>query len=92
MVKEDKQIKDNLLAELQERRDKVKEMGGRRNVERQRQRGKLTARERIEKLLDEGTFCEIAMFAKNRGSAFGMDKIDVPADAVITGYGKIDGR
>jgi acetyl-CoA carboxylase carboxyltransferase component len=92
MVEEDKQIKDRLLAELQERRDRVKEMGGRESVERQKGRGKLTARERIEKLLDEGTFCEIAIFAKNRGTAFGMDKIEVPADAVITGYGKIDGR
>ncbi|MCK5434834.1 MAG: methylmalonyl-CoA carboxyltransferase, partial [Dehalococcoidales bacterium] len=43
-------------------------------------------------LLDEGTFCEIGMFATNRGTAFGMDKITVPADGVITGYGKIDGR
>ena len=81
MVEEDKQIKDRLLAELRERRDRVKEMGGSENVERQRKRGKLTARERIERLLDEGTFCEIAMFAKNRGTALGMDKVDVPADA-----------
>jgi len=89
---EDKQMKKKLLAELQRRRQKVKEMGGSENVEKQRARGKLTARERIEKLLDEGTFCEIGMFATNRGTAFGMDKIQVPADGVITGYGKIDGR
>ncbi len=92
MVEEDKQIKDKLLAELLERREKVMEMGGRERVERQRKKDKLTARERIEKLLDKGTFCEIAIFAKNRGTAFGMDKVNVPADAVITGYGKIDGR
>jgi len=89
---EDKQIKDNLLAELQERRQKIEQMGGRETVDRQKKRGKLTARQRIETLLDEGTFGEIGMFAKNRGTAFGMDKIDVAADAVITGYGKIDGR
>ena len=92
MVEKDKQIKDELLAKLQERREKVKEMGGREGVERQRKRGKLTARERIEMLLDKGTFCEIGMFGINRGTAFGMDKIEVAADGVITGYGNIDGR
>ena len=92
MVEEDKQIKAELLANLQERRERVKQMGRRENVERQKKRGKLTARERIDKLLDEGTFCEIAIFGINRGTAFGMDKIEVPADAVVTGYGKIDGR
>jgi acetyl-CoA carboxylase carboxyltransferase component len=63
---EDKQIKDKLLAELRERSEKVKEMGGKESVERQRTRGKLTARERIEKLLDKGTFCEIGMFGTSR--------------------------
>jgi acetyl-CoA carboxylase carboxyltransferase component len=92
MVEEDRQIKDRLLAELQERREKIKEMGGKGGVAKQRERGKLTARERIEKLLDEGTFCEIAMFAESRGTAFGRDRVDVPADAVITGYGQINGR
>ena len=87
MVEEDRQIKDKLVADLGERREKIKEMGGKGNVERQRERGKLTARQRIEKLLDEGTFCEIAMFAKSRTAG-----VDISADAVITGYGKIDGR
>ena len=89
---EDKQIKDELLASLEERREKIREMGGRENVEKQRKRGKLTARERINKLVDEGTFCEIGMFTTNRGTAFGMDKIQVAADGVITGYGQVDGR
>lgn len=61
-------------------------------MEKQRKRGKLTVRERIDKLLDKGTFCEIGMFGTNKGTAFGMDKMQVPADGVITGYGKIDGR
>ena len=91
-IDEDKQIKAELLANLQERREKVKQMGKRESVERQKKRGKLTARERIDKLLDEGTFCETAMFGINRGTAFGMDKVKVAADAVVTGYGKIDGR
>lgn len=61
-------------------------------MEKQRKRGKLTVRERIDKLLDKGTFWEIGMFGTNKGTAFGMDKMQVPADGVITGYGKIDGR
>jgi len=89
---EDKQIKDKLLADLRERREKVEQMGGEAYVQKQRKQGKLTARQRIEKLLDKGTFCEIGMFATNRGTALGMDKIRVPADGIITGYGKIDGR
>jgi acetyl-CoA carboxylase carboxyltransferase component len=92
MAEEDKQVKEKMLVELRKRREKVGEMGGKESVERQKKRGKLTARERVEGLLDEGTFCEIGMFAKNRGTAFGMDKINVPADAVITGHGKIGGR
>lgn len=61
-------------------------------MEKQRKRGKLTVRERIDKLLDKGIFCEIGMFGTNKGTAFGTDKMQVPADGVITGYGKIDGR
>ncbi len=79
--------KDKLLAELAQRRQQIMEMGGTERVATQKERGKLTARERIDVLLDKGTFREIAMFAKSRGTAG-----DVPADAVITGYGKIDGR
>ena len=86
VVDEDKTRKDELLADLQERREKIEGMGGKENVERQRKRGKLTARERIYQLLDEGTFRETAMFAQSRGG------VDVPSDAVITGYGEINGR
>ena len=87
MVDEDKQVKEKLLAELKQRVEKIKEMGGSERVEVQKKRGKLTARERIDTLLDKGTFREIGMFAKSRGEA-----AEVPADAVITGYGHIDGR
>ena len=87
MADEDKQAKDKLLAELEQRREKIKEMGGSERVEGQKKRGKLTARERIDTLLDKGTFREIGMFARSRGATG-----EVPADAVITGYGKIDGR
>lgn len=85
---EDNQIKRRQLAELEERRAKVKEMGGKERVERQKKQGKLTARERIDMLLDKGTFREIGMFAKSRSTAYR----EVPADGVVTGYGEIDGR
>jgi acetyl-CoA carboxylase carboxyltransferase component len=88
----DSRIKDGLLADLQKRRQKVEQMGGREAVARQKKRGKLTARERIDRILDKGTFCEVGGFATGRSTAFGMDKVTVPADAVITGYGKINGR
>jgi len=84
---QDDQMKQKQLAELSTRREKIKEMGGKERVEAQEKRGKLTARERIDRLLDKGTFLEIGMFAKSRG-AFR----DLPADAVITGGGRIDGR
>ncbi|MFC1908113.1 acyl-CoA carboxylase subunit beta [Chloroflexota bacterium] len=85
---EDNQIKINQLAELEKRRAKIKEMGGKDAVEKQKRKGKLTARERIDILLDKGTFHEIGMFAKSRNTAYR----EVPADGVITGYGEIGGR
>ena len=91
-VDDDKQAKDRLLADLTGRWQKAEEMGGGEAVARQKKRGKLTARERIEKLLDKGTFCETGRFAASRSTTLGMDKVEVPADAVITGYGQIDGR
>src|SRR3989304_340115 len=87
MADEDKQVKGKLLAELKQRAEKVKEMGGSERVEAQKKKGKLTARQRIDILLDKGTFREIGMFAKSRGAV-----AEVPTDAVITGYGKINGR
>jgi acetyl-CoA carboxylase carboxyltransferase component len=84
---EDNEIKIRQLTELAERRNKIKEMGGKERVEAQKKRGKLTARERIDQLMDTGSFHEIGVFAKSRGEAG-----EVPADAVVTGYGKIDGR
>ena len=86
-MSEDSEIKKEQLAEIGKRREKIKEMGGGERIETQHKRGKLTARERIDLLLDKGTFREIGMFARSRGAAG-----EVPADAVITGYGHIDGR
>ena len=60
--------------------------------ESQHKKGKLTARERIEVLLDEGTFEEWDMFVEHRCSEFDMDKQKIPGDGVVTGYGTINGR
>lgn len=80
------------IKELREREAKVKEMGGPKAVAQQHERGKLTARERLEYFFDPGTFREIDAFVKHRGTLFGLDKMDIPADGVITGYGKVNGR
>jgi acetyl-CoA carboxylase carboxyltransferase component len=80
------------LKELQERREKIKLGGGPKPQEKQRAQGKMTARERIDYLLDPGTFIEFDLFARHIGSDYGLDKAEVPADGVITGHGKIDGR
>lgn len=85
---EDRQAKSELMDDLAIRHQEIRGMGGPENLTRQKERGKLTARERIERLLDDGSFVETGMFAKNRTTA----KVEVPSDAVITGYGKIDGQ
>ena len=66
--------------------------GGAEAVERQHQRGKLTARERVDSLLDAGTFRELDRFVVHRCSDFGMESRRVPGDGVVTGYGRIEGR
>ncbi len=80
------------LQELRERSDQVKQMGGALAVAAQHDRGKLTARERLDLLFDPGTFRETDMFMKHRGTMFGIEKVDIAADGVITGFGKVDGR
>jgi acetyl-CoA carboxylase carboxyltransferase component len=88
-MSEDKALKDKKLAELKERRLKITEMGGKERVAAQEKKGKLTARARIDKLLDKGTFHETGMFVKHRNNGAYED---VAADGVVTGYGEIDGR
>lgn len=66
--------------------------GGAARIEKQHAKGKYTARERLEKLFDEGTFVELDMFMKHRCTNFGQEKKDLPADGVVTGYGTVDGR
>ncbi|MCK8059544.1 MULTISPECIES: acyl-CoA carboxylase subunit beta [unclassified Fusibacter] len=66
--------------------------GGEKRIEKQHKSGKLTARERINLLFDEGTFVELDAFVKHRCTNFGMEKVDAPAEGCVTGYGKVDGR
>ncbi len=83
--------KDSISA-LEKKRSKMLQAGGRERIEKQHMSGKLTARERIELLFDEGTFVETDNFVESRIDDFGLDKKRVPGDGVITGYGEIDGR
>src|SRR5581483_4272875 len=66
--------------------------GGQKRIDDQHKKGKLTARERIELLLDPGSFEEIGMLVEHRGRDFGIDKEIYPGDGVVTGYGTVNGR
>jgi hypothetical protein len=88
-------VKDPMRERLQElrRNHQLAELGGGPDrIEAQHDKGKLTARERIELLLDPGTFVELDKFVQHRETHFGMDKKRFLGDGVVTGYGKIDGR
>jgi propionyl-CoA carboxylase beta chain len=78
--------------ELEERSRRALEAGGKDRVEKQHASGKMTARERVEVLLDEGSFEELGQLVTHRSRDFGMEKTVIPGDGVVTGYGRIDGR
>ncbi|OPJ54823.1 methylmalonyl-CoA decarboxylase subunit alpha [Alkalithermobacter paradoxus] len=80
------------LEALREKRKAIELGGGQKRIEKQHSAGKLTARERLNLLFDESTFVEIDAFVKHRCTNFGMEKVDAPAEGVVTGYGKVDGR
>ncbi|WP_030795095.1 acyl-CoA carboxylase subunit beta [Streptomyces sp. NRRL S-920] len=80
------------LEELRRRRDELAAHAGSDAVRRQHDKGKMTARERIDALLDPGTFVELDAFARHRSHDFGMERNRPLGDGVITGYGKVDGR
>jgi propionyl-CoA carboxylase beta chain len=80
------------LADLQRRLDEAVHAGSSRAVEKQHARGKLTARERIALLVDEGSFVELDEFARHRSTAFGLDATRPYGDGVVTGFGTVDGR
>ncbi|NOZ61492.1 MAG: acyl-CoA carboxylase subunit beta [Calditrichaeota bacterium] len=84
--------KDPKLEKLFQLKKEAKLGGGQHRIETQHKKGKLTARERIELLLDRDSFVEMDMFVKHRCTDFGLDKEKYPGDGVITGYGRIEGR
>jgi propionyl-CoA carboxylase beta chain len=82
----------DLIEQLEERRERARLGGGEARIERQHAKGKLTARERIAALLDEGSFEEYDMFVEHQCADFGMAEQKVPGDGVVTGHGTINGR
>jgi propionyl-CoA carboxylase beta chain len=80
------------IADLQQRQDKAVHAGSARAVEQQRAKGKMTARERIERLLDPGSFTELDALARHRATDFGVAANRPYGDGVVTGYGTVDGR
>lgn len=80
------------IEELRRRSARIIEGGGEAQVLRQHNAGKLTARERLDLLLDPGSFHETGRFARHSCHEFGMEKKEIPSDGVVTGYGLIDGR
>src|SRR5699024_2299929 len=80
------------IDELYDKRREVELGGGQERIDKQHDKGKQTARERIDYLLDEDTFVELNPFMQHRTTDFGMDKVQAHGEGVVTGYGKIDGR
>ncbi len=81
-----------IIRRLDEKRAAARLGGGEKRIAAQHAKGKLSARERIDLLLDEGSFEEWDMFKEHRCSDFGMEKVTVPGDGVVTGYGTVNGR
>jgi methylmalonyl-CoA decarboxylase subunit alpha len=80
------------IQELKEKEAYLKAMGGPKAVAKQHESGKLTARERLDHFFDPGTFRETDIFVKHRCVNFGMEKLEIPADGVVTGFGLVNGR
>ena len=86
------EMMNQLLEELRARKSKILEMGGGELVKKQHDRGKMTARERIDYLFDPGTFTELGMFIRSQIKDFEMKDRPIPRDGVISGHGEVDGR
>jgi propionyl-CoA carboxylase beta chain len=82
----------DILDRLDQKRDAARLGGGQKRIDAQHAKGKLTARERIDLLLDENSFEEFDMFVEHRSSEFGMEKAKIPGDGVVTGWGTVNGR
>ncbi len=86
-----KSIEDK-ISTLRAKRAEVEQGGGKERIDKQHAAGKLSARERIDKLVDRNSFQEIGLFARHRQTYFGMAEKDMPADGVVTGCATVDGR
>ncbi|QPC41371.1 acyl-CoA carboxylase subunit beta [Kaustia mangrovi] len=82
----------DVIKELEQRRAVARLGGGEKRIAAQHERGKLTARERLELLLDDGSFEEFDMFVEHRCTDFSMDETKIPGDGVVTGWGTVNGR
>lgn len=82
----------SVITELEQKRDRARQGGGQKRIDTQHEKGKLTARERIEVLLDPDSFEEYDMFVEHRCTSFGMEENKIPGDGVVTGHGTINGR
>ena len=82
----------DIIGRLEQRRAGARAGGGQARIEAQHKRGKLTARERVELLMDRDSFQELDMFVEHRSSDFGMDKQKIAGDGVVTGWGTVNGR
>src|SRR5215212_11021086 len=82
----------SLVEDLHERRERARRGGGEERIARQHDQDKLTARERLALLIDEGTFVELGVHGRPHFSQRAMEGKEAPADGVVTGYGKVDGR
>lgn len=86
------QSTEQKIARLESMNEEALQGGGEKRIARQHEKGKLTARERIDLLLDQGSFQEIGKFVTHRATDFGMDKQKILGDGVVTGYGTMEGR
>ncbi len=82
----------DIIHQLEVKRERARQGGGERRIESQHKKGKLTARERIDLFLDEGSFEERDMFVEHRNTDFGMAEQTIPGDGVVTGFGTVNGR
>ncbi|MFW6056676.1 MAG: acyl-CoA carboxylase subunit beta [Chloroflexota bacterium] len=80
------------LEEWQRRRSVLLQMGDARAIEERHAKGQLSARGRLDRLFDAGTFTEMGMWVKHRTTAFGMDRREIPAEGIVTGFGRVNGR
>ncbi|MDA3791824.1 MAG: methylmalonyl-CoA carboxyltransferase [Desulfobacula sp.] len=85
-------VTSDKIQEMKQKERQIMGMGGEKALEKRRKNGKLNARERLDILFDKGTFRELDMFVTHRCTNFGMENVQIPADGVVTGHGKVDGR